>query len=240
MFHRQFPETVVSISTLLRIYRLNKISYKQIKRGKKIIDFNSPIVSTTLRTIDSQLTSCQRNATRVVFLDEAVFSPATGPTRAWAHNNQVLTVDESAFNMKTQALIMAVSADRGVDHFRLYPRSVQTHHFLEFLEELALTNEGEPLAVFMDNMRVHHSKLAKARYPGLNIIPIFNVAYCPQFNGIEAVFSMVKAHYKKALLARILSDQRKNPVQLIKEAVATLDPEKIRRCVDHGVNEINL
>ena len=38
------------------------------------------------------------------------------------------------------------------------------------------------------------------KYEELNIIPIFNVPYCPQFNGIESVFSMIKATYKKSLL----------------------------------------
>jgi len=52
----------------------------------------------------------------------------------------------------------------------------------------------------MDNMRVHRSKLASKKYEVLKITPIFNVPYSPQFNGIEAVFSMVKASYKKSLL----------------------------------------
>jgi len=49
-------------------------------------------------------------------------------------------IDEAAFNMKTQALIMAVSQDKGVDHFRLYPRSVTTTEFIQFLEELSESN----------------------------------------------------------------------------------------------------
>ena len=58
---------------------------------------------------------------RIVFLDEAIFSHTTGPARLWAHSNQVVEVDEAAFNMKTQALIMAVSVDKGVNHYRVYP-----------------------------------------------------------------------------------------------------------------------
>jgi len=55
---------------------------------------------------------------------------------------------------------MAVSMDKGVDHFKLYPRSVKTNEFIEFLEELSATNLNEPLAILMDNMRVHHSRTA--------------------------------------------------------------------------------
>lgn len=175
---------------------------------------------------------------RIVFLDEAIFSHTTGPARSWAHSNQVVEVDEAAFNMKTQALIMAVSVDKGVDHFRVYPRSVATAQFVEFLEELAASNGNEPLAVFMDNMTVHHSRAALERYQALKITPIFNVPYSPQFNGIEAVFSMLKATYKKSLLTSILNGQRKQRTNLIVEAVQGMDHHKIANCVKHGMFEI--
>ena len=74
---------------------------------------------------------------------------------------------------------MAVSVDKGVDHFKLYPWSVTTSRFIEFLEELSEYNSDQPLAIFMDNMRVHRSKLALKKYEELKIIPIFNVPYSP-------------------------------------------------------------
>lgn len=69
-----------------------------------------------------------------MFLDEAIFSFSTGPARAWSCNNETIEVDEATFNMKSQALIMAVSEDRGVDHFQIYPRSVANPEFVQFLE----------------------------------------------------------------------------------------------------------
>ncbi len=56
---------------------------------------------------------------RILFLDEAIFSHTTGPTKAWSNRNETLNVDESRFNMKPLALLMAVSVDRGIDHFHL-------------------------------------------------------------------------------------------------------------------------
>jgi hypothetical protein len=41
-FHRKFPETVASRSTIRRVYQAYKIKFKQIKRGKRKIDFNDP------------------------------------------------------------------------------------------------------------------------------------------------------------------------------------------------------
>lgn len=90
----------------------------------------------------------------------------------------------------------------------------------------------------MDNMKVHRSRVALEKYKALNIEPIFNVPYSPQFNGIESVFSMVKADYKRRLLRHILDRDSQRRTTMISQAVQGLEPEKIRRCVQHGLNEI--
>ena len=238
LFHRQYPETTASPSTISRVYRRHGVKFKQIKRGKRAIDFATEHYGSLLTKMTREVTEALASGLRIVYLDEAIFSHSTGPARAWAHRNEVIEVDEARFNMKTQALIMAVSPDRGVDHFRLYPRSVATHQFLEFLEELSAANGHEPLAVFMDNMTVHHSRLALQKYQELGITPIFNVMYSPQFNSIESVFSMVKAAYKKSLLKDILEESQKKRTTLIKEAILGLDPDKIAKCLAHSMNEI--
>ena len=45
----------------------------------------------------------------------------------------------------------------------------------------------------MDNLYVHKSRAAREHFEKLNIEPIWNVSYSPEFNPIEAVFSKVKA-----------------------------------------------
>ncbi len=71
----------------------------------------------------------------------------------------------------------------------------------------------------MDNMTVHHSKLSRANYKRLLIEPIFNIPYSPQFNGIEAVFSMVKQRYKTKALRKILDSERYSPKDLIEKSI---------------------
>ncbi len=69
-----------------------------------------------------------------------------------------------------------------------------------FLEQLSNEYDGEQIAVFMDNLSVHKTKDVQEAYERLNIIPIFNIPYSPDFNGIESYFSLVKAEYKKLVL----------------------------------------
>jgi transposase len=60
----------------------------------------------------------------------------------------------------------------------------------------------------MDNMRVHHSRVSKEAYKELKLTPIFNIAYSPQFNPIESVFSMIKSNYKKQLLKNLIEKHK--------------------------------
>lgn len=74
---------------------------------------------------------------------------------------------------------MAVSAEKGVEHFKVVPKSVSNSEFKEFLGELSALNNGNSLALFMDNMSVHSSKASRAAYENLSIRAVFNVPYSP-------------------------------------------------------------
>ena len=58
--------------------------------------------------------------------------------------------------------------------------------------------------------------------------------YCPQFNGIKSYFSLVKAQYKKLLRHAAVKGADIDTVSLIKMAVASIDEEQVKRCVDYG------
>lgn len=64
--------------------------------------------------------------------------------------------------------------------------------FLDYLKKLRAKQRSTPLALFMDQLPVHKSKELKGWWVQLNITPVLNVGYCPEFNPIEAVFSKVK------------------------------------------------
>jgi hypothetical protein len=89
-----------------------------------------------LKEIWKTICKCKEEGTRIMFLDEAIFSHTTGPSRAWAHKNDKIDIDESLFNMRTRALIMAVSIDKGVDSYRIHLRSIKNEEFIAFLKIL--------------------------------------------------------------------------------------------------------
>jgi len=52
----------------------------------------------------------------------------------------------------------------------------------------------------MDNLSVHKTNLSKELFKELKIVPVFNIPYSPQFNGIESYFSLLKNEYKNLIL----------------------------------------
>ncbi len=83
---------------------------------------------------------------------------------------------------------------------------------------------------------VHKSRLVKEAYERLNITPIYNVPYSPDFNGIESYFSMVKREYKNLLLQQLMKDEKIVAEKLIVAALARIENEKTRRCVTNGLS----
>ncbi len=49
-----------------------------------------------------------------------------------------------------------------------------------------------------------------------NITEIFNVPFCPQYNGIKSYFAQVKASFKKLLQQQVISEVHVDTINLIK------------------------
>jgi len=59
--------------------------------------------------------------------------------------------------------------------------------------------------LFCDQLAVHKSQAVKPYYDSLDIVPVYNVGYSPEFNPIEAVFSKVKALYNRQRLNSLIN-----------------------------------
>ena len=47
-----------------------------------------------------------------------------------------MTVDEARLNEPTLALLCGISKEKGVEHFHIFPKSVNVDRFIEWLTEL--------------------------------------------------------------------------------------------------------
>ena len=132
-------------------------------------------------------------------------------------------------------MIAAISEDDGLIDYLVHPRAINTEVFLAFVKQVAQKVNGNDFALFLDNLNVHKTKEAKLLFEELNITEIFNVPYCPQFNGIESYFSQIKASYKKMLLKCVIEEVPYDTVSLIKESIQSISDDNVKRCVRYAL-----
>jgi len=235
MFHRQFGEVMVSPSTLRRIYLRHKIRFKNIKRGKREIDFTDPHYKQLFLRMRHLLGQMQESKTKIIYLDETVFTFSTFRAKGWAHRRDRIRVNDSDLRVQTLALVAAISEDGGLVDYWLHPRAINTEVFVAFIQQLSEKLGGGDFALFLDNLSVHKTKDAKHLFEKLNITEIFNVPYCPQFNGIESYFAQLKATYKKNLLQHSIKNEHVDTVLLVKQALESVSDEIAKRCVRYAL-----
>ncbi|TNV74642.1 hypothetical protein FGO68_gene16122 [Halteria grandinella] len=234
--HRQFPEVKFSSSSLQRLYKKHGIRFKFIQKIKKEIDFHDEVYRELFTKMVQQLQEVKDADLPLIFLDEAIFSFNTFKTKAWSKAYKNIVIKDHAIKVKTQALIAAISLEDGFVDYLLHPKSIKTEEFKVFLKQLSNRFDSKPFAIFLDNLSVHKTNLSKECFQELQITPIFNIPYSPQFNGIESYFSILKNEYKNLLLQQIIKGEKVDAVRFIKMAIEAIDEQKTKRCVKYGLD----
>ena len=73
---------------------------------------------------------------RIVQLDECYVTKNTVPKRAWSPKLNNILLDYKEVQNEVQAVIAAVSRERGLDHVEVFRHSVTKRNFKVFLEGL--------------------------------------------------------------------------------------------------------
>ena len=68
-------------------------------------------------------------------------------------------------------------------------------------------------------------------YEDNDITPLFNLAYCPEFNGIESVFSQIKRTYCKARLHKLANDEDWDMDQEINNSFKRIRLDVVQACL---------
>ena len=110
--------------------------------------------------------------------------------------------------------------------------------FIPYLKQLKRLNP-RPFALFMDQLSVHKGKEVVPWYTKLDITPIYNVGYSPEFNPIEACFSQVKRCYGRERLNALANDRTFNQTTEIKVAFRQVTPVLVRACVKQSEAKLN-
>ena len=126
-----------------------------------------------------KVADARRKGKRLIFVDECLFSSKALLKLAYSNRRCNIELNQRLIASKPIALVAGVSSERGLEGFQCYENSLNAQKFSSFLESIIDETEGEPIAIFMDNLRVHHSLIVKDLLKAKNTEAIFNVPYSP-------------------------------------------------------------
>ncbi len=119
------------------------------------------------------------------------------------------------------------------------PKSINSDSFIEFIEILLKKNDPHRIAIFMDNASIHHSKKVTKFCGLLSLQLIFNIPYCPQYNPIERVWSVVKNVYKRMKLKQTSLKSPKKHEILVRNSMDSIAENTVRSiCHNTLQNEV--
>ena len=121
-----------------------------------------------------------------------MFTKSALPKTEYCLPRQNLNIDKSQTNEPAMALLSGISKEKGQELFMMFPQSVNIPKFKEYLTKLREVNGDSKICLFMDNLTTHTSNRTKDNMRELGIRYIWNIAYSPDYNPIESVFSKVK------------------------------------------------
>ena len=159
---------------------------------------------------------------RIIYLDECGLTTKTILMTDYTNVKQKHQLPLVKVSQPVYSLILAISEENGLEHCKMYTRSVDVQRFSEYLDELYVQNKHEKIAVLMDNLRAHKTDAIIRQMDELGIKPIYNVPYQPDLNPTEACFSKIKNHYRRRKLNMLVNDDGFDAEQLVWESVNVL------------------
>ena len=116
--------------TLLReVYRRHGIRKKRFRWYKVDPNYQTESNRIDLARMKRQLTMAKNDGFRIVFLDETMFTRKTVREIEWTLPVENFRIDEARLNEPTLALLASISKERGLEHFRIFPKSVDIPKF---------------------------------------------------------------------------------------------------------------
>ena len=135
----------------------------------------------------------------------------------------------------TLAVLAAISKERGLEHFKIFEKSVNIPKFKGYLQELRSRNGEEKIALFLDNLSAHKSDKSKEVAARLGFRLIFNVPYSPEYNPIEFIFSKIKQKFRTLRARKMAGVIQDGHHAMVRQAVESVRKQDIVNCVNHVI-----
>ena len=200
-----FGNKFIAVTSLRRLYLKHGIRRKKIRQVKSTEYRTRADYTEKCAKLWREVRDARQEGRMIIYLDEVNFTKLSLPTREWSKKNSNLAVEQEDVYQGYRSVLVSMHETYGIQNQKIQNRAINSEDFISYLKTLRSRYFQTPLALFMDQLTVHRSKEVRPWYAQLNIKPIFNVGYSPEYNPIESIFSIVKRHFNRDRLYAIVN-----------------------------------
>ena len=230
LFHRRFTDKRIAVTSLRRLYLRHGIRCKKIRLEKTMSQRVRRHFVQHCQDLLAEMEQAKRDGCTIVFADETLFTKRALKQREWSAKNTNLTADQQDVYVGYRSALASMTAEKGMLLVHIYERPIKAPEFCAHLMKIRSKAGVKPIALFMDNLWVHKNAEVRELMTKLNIRPIYNVAYSPEFNPIEAVFSKVKRQFSCQRLHNLVTKIGFNMDTEIEAAFKAIKPAHCAAC----------
>ena len=230
LFHRRFPDKRIAITSLRRLYLRHGIRRKKVRLEKTMTQRVRRNFVQLCQDLLAQVEQAEREGRILVFTDETLFTKRAIKQREWSAKNTNLSADQEELYVGYRAALASMTAEKGMLLVQIYEGPVKEPEFCAHLMKMRSKAGAKPIALLMDNLWVHKNARVRELMTELDIRPIYNVGYSPEFNPIEAVFSKVKRQFSSQRLHNLVTKIGFNMDNEVEAAFMTIKPEHCAAC----------
>lgn len=175
-------------STLYNI--INDLGFsKKVANFKKVYTKTNKTLKT--KTIDLSIKVKTISNNKIVSIDEVSFDTNIIHKYGWSQKNSPI-IKQIGATYKRLTMICAIT-NKKVIHYDILNGSANAEHFKKFIKNIPNVKNKY---LFLDNARIHHSKIVQEYVTNNKLNFLFNVPYSPEFNPIEFMFSKLKRNIR--------------------------------------------
>jgi len=179
---------VISISSLSRILKKLKLTYKRVTK-KFYYKSKESLFSKQKQYIES---ISNVNHDKILSIDETYFYNTTNHNYGWCPSKKRLETYNKV-NLKKQSMIMCIS-NKQIISYKVYAKNIDKSIYKQFIN--TFIHKFKDYYLLMDNVSFHKSKEIIDLVNEHNNI-LYIPPYSPQFNPIEELFSQLKNYIRK-------------------------------------------
>lgn len=211
-------------SSIYTILHLNNITRKRINIKTRYS--NKSNIKKKIKQLSKEINLIGKD--KIISIDESSFDTHINSYYGWNKKGIQLIVNKIQQRIR-YSVISAVS-NRKVINTKIIKGSVNSEIFIDFIKEV-INKIKDNNVLFMDNARIHHSKIFTEYMKTVKNKILYNVPYCSELNPIEMVFSKVKSIVHK-------KDNNENSQKLqnnIKNGFNKITQENLKRYYDKSL-----